>query len=90
MSDDLTERLRKHEAGARQQCTCRSDWPNCIRCDLGLAADEIKRLRTALEEYACPGRGACPVPWDERGCSLGEDCGLIAADALAGYDVVTK
>lgn len=44
----LLGRLRQHERGARQGCTCRSDQASCVACDCGLAADEIERLRSAL------------------------------------------
>ena len=44
----LAERLRKHESGSRQQCTCNSRLPNCAACDCGVAADEIERLCAAL------------------------------------------
>jgi hypothetical protein len=41
---ELIARLRAHERGARQQCQCRSDWPNCMQCDCGLAADALEKL----------------------------------------------
>jgi hypothetical protein len=58
----LIDRLRQHEKGSRQQCTCRSDLPNCIMCDCGLAADEIERLlRTAsLKRRAADPNGDAP------------------------------
>ncbi len=68
------------------------DTPEALKADIATLyqmnvdlTNEIERLREALTEYACPGRGACPAPWDEHGCSLRESdaCGLIAADALA-------
>jgi hypothetical protein len=46
--DALVQRLLKHERGSRQQCTCPSAQENCAACDVGLAADEILRLRTDL------------------------------------------
>src|ERR1044072_265244 len=49
---DLLARLRQHSGPAIMGCTCRSDWPNCPACDCGHAANEIGRLRTALEQAA--------------------------------------
>ena len=49
------------------------------------AARTISVLRDALEEYACPGRGACPAPWNNGECSLGDRCGTLAESALC-YD----
>lgn len=47
-SDALVARLRAHDQGARQQCQCRTDQPNCIACDCGNAADEIERQDAEL------------------------------------------
>lgn len=46
---DLLARLRRHAGPAVMGCACRSDLPNCPACDCGHAADEIERLRAALQ-----------------------------------------
>jgi hypothetical protein len=55
----LEQRLRKHDNGSHQQCTCRSSLDNCMACDCFLAAECIERLvaenaklRAALESIA--------------------------------------
>jgi hypothetical protein len=57
--------------------------PAAYRARFREAERTIAVPREALEEYACPGRGACPVPWNSSECFLGAGCGIVAENALS-------
>jgi hypothetical protein len=88
----ITERLRIHEAGARQQCTCRSDWLNCIRCDCGVAADEVERLEAVNADLLAALKTAIRIAdeardeWDKAPSGMRAGKLLIALSGhLKGY-----